>query len=147
MVREMKIEDYPEVLALWKRIKGFLIRSVDDSEEGIGKFIKRNPTTSVVAVEDDKVVGSVLCGHDGRQGVLYHVCVDPEYRLHGIGKDMVEHALQALAKEGISKVTIIAFKKNDVGNLFWQELGWTMHEDLNYYCYKLNQQNMELRVE
>ena len=77
MVRLMTIEDYEEVHALWMKIKGFAIRSIDDSREGVERFLRRNPTTSVVAVEDGRIVGAILCGHDGRQGCLYHVCVDP----------------------------------------------------------------------
>ena len=86
MVRIMKIEDYDMVHDLWMKIKGFAIRSIDDSREGVALFLKRNPTTSVVAVEDGKVVGTILCGHDGRRGCMYHVCVDPEYRLREIGR-------------------------------------------------------------
>ncbi len=88
-----------------KSIKGFGIRSIDDSKEGVERFLKRNPTTSVVAVEDGKVVGSILCGHDGRRGCLYHVCVDEAYRRHGIGKDMVVYTMKALQEEKINKVS------------------------------------------
>ena len=89
MIRVMTMKDYDEVFALWSKIKGFAMRSIDDSYVGVERFLKRNPNTSVVAVEDDKIVGAILCGHDGRRGCLYHVCVDPEYRLRGIGKSMV----------------------------------------------------------
>ena len=68
MIRTMTIEDYEQVHDLWMKIHGFGIRSVDDSKEGVERFLKRNPTTSVVAVEDDKIVGAILCGHDGRRG-------------------------------------------------------------------------------
>ena len=88
-IRTMTIEDYSEVKALWMTIKGFAIRSIDDSYEGVERFLKRNPTTSVVAIENGKVVGAILCGHDGRRGCLYHVCVHEDYRMHGIGKAMV----------------------------------------------------------
>lgn len=98
MIRTMTIEDYDEVYALWTKIRGFGLRSVDDSREGIARFLKRNPTTSVVAVEDGKVVGSILCGHDGRRGCLYHVCVDEDYRRRGIGKSMVVKAMEELKK-------------------------------------------------
>ena len=74
-IRAMKEEDYDKVYSLWKTIKGFGIRSMDDSREGIKRFLKRNPTTSVVALADDEVVGAILCGHDGRRGCFYHVCV------------------------------------------------------------------------
>ena len=73
-IRTMTIDDYDGVATLWKTIKGFGIRSIDDSKEGVERFIKRNPTTSVVAEEDGKIIGSILCGHDGRRGTLYHVC-------------------------------------------------------------------------
>lgn len=142
MVRVMKPEDYGEIYELWKSIKGFAIRTVDDSEAGVTRFLKRNPTTSVVAVEDGKIVGGILCGHDGRRGCLYHVCVHPDYRLRGIGKSMVVFAMEALRKEEISKVSLIAFTQNDIGNAFWNTIGWTKREDLNYYDFVLNRENI-----
>ena len=142
MIRVMTMEDYDEVKALWLKIKGFGIRSIDDSREGVERFVKRNPTTSVVAIEDGKIVGSILCGHDGRRGTLYHVCVDEAYRMRGIGKSMVVKCMEALLEEKINKVKIIAFTKNDVGNAFWQEIGWTKREDLNYYDFTLNEENI-----
>ena len=114
MVRIMTIEDYEGVYALWKKIKGFGIRSIDDSKEGVARFLKRNPTTSVVAEKDGRIVGSILCGHDGRRGCLYHVCVDEDYSRHGI----------------------------DIGNAFWNTIGWTERLDLNYYDFTLNEENI-----
>lgn len=141
-VRLMTIDDYDAVYGLWNRIVGFAIRSIDDSREGIERFLKRNPTTSVVAECDGKVVGAILCGHDGRRGCLYHVCVDPDYRLRGIGKSMVVFCMRALQAEGISKVSLIAFTKNDIGNAFWKSLTWTERADLNYYDFTLNEENI-----
>ena len=94
MVRVMTMEDYGQVRELWNSIKGFGIRSVDDSREGVERFLKRNPATSVVAIEDGRVVGAILCGHDGRRGCLYHVCVHKDYRMRGIGKSMVVFAME-----------------------------------------------------
>ena len=142
MVRIMTIEDYEGVYALWKKIKGFGIRSIDDSKEGVVRFLKRNPTTSVVAEKDGRIVGSILCGHDGRRGCLYHVCVDEDYRRHGIGKRMVVFAMKALKEEKINKVSLIAFTENDIGNAFWNTIGWTERLDLNYYDFTLNEENI-----
>ena len=142
MIRAMTTEDYEGVKALWMTIKGFAIRSIDDSKEGVIRFLNRNPGTSVVAVEDDKIVGAILCGHDGRRGCLYHVCVAKEYRLRGIGKEMVVFCMEALKKEKINKVSLIAFTANDIGNAFWRQIGWTKREDLNYYDFTLNQENI-----
>lgn len=142
MVRVMTMEDYDQVKELWNSIQGFGIRSMDDSREGVARFLKRNPTTSVVAEEDGKVVGAILCGHDGRRGCLYHVCVHKDYRMKGIGKSMVAFAMEALKKEEINKVSLIAFTKNDIGNAFWKEIAWTKREDLNYYDFTLNEKNI-----
>ncbi len=141
-IRTMTIEDFDQVHALWMTIRGFGIRSIDDSREGVERFLKRNPTTSVVAEMDGKIVGSILCGHDGRRGCLYHVCVDENYRRHGIGKAMVVQAMQALKEEQINKVSLIAFSVNDIGNAFWNTIGWTKREDLNYYEFVLNEANI-----
>lgn len=142
MVRSMTITDYDEVYALWMQIKGFAIRSVDDSRVGVERFLKRNPRTSVVAIEDGKVVGAILCGHDGRRGCLYHVCVHPDYRRRGIGKEMVVFAMKRLQEEEINKVSLIAFTSNDIGNAFWNTIGWTGRKDLNYYDFTLNENNI-----
>ena len=138
----MTADDYDGVHALWMKIHGFGIRSIDDSRAGIARFLKRNPKTSVVAIEDGKIVGSILCGHDGRRGCFYHVCVDEEYRMRGIGKGMVVKAMEALKEEEINKVSLIAFTRNDVGNAFWKQIGWTKREDLNYYEFTLNEENI-----
>jgi len=142
VIRAMTIEDYDEVRSLWMTIRGFGIRSVDDSREGVEAFLKRNPGMSVVAVEDGRVAGSILCGHDGRRGCLYHVCVHKDYRMRGIGKSMVVFAMEALKEEQINKVSLIAFTQNDIGNAFWKEIGWTKREDLNYYDFTLNDKNI-----
>lgn len=141
-IRPMTMEDYEEVFDMWQSISGFGIRSWDDSREGIERFIARNPELSVVALHDGRIIGSILCGHDGRRGCLYHVCVRQEYRMLGIGQDMVECCKEALRKEGINKINLIAFKSNAIGNKFWQKLNWKHREDCNYYEENLNPENV-----
>ena len=142
MIRAMTMDDYDQVYQLWTHITGFGIRSIDDSREGVERFLKRNPTSSVVAVQNGRVVGNILCGHDGRTGCFYHVCVDPAYRKHGVGYRMVREAIQVLEREGVSKVSLIAFKDNAIGNAFWQGIGWTEREDVNSYEFILNEENI-----
>ena len=105
-IREMRTTDYDGVYALWMTIKGFGIRSIDDSREGIERFIRRNPTTSIVAEIEGKIVGAILCGHDGRRGCFYHVCVHGDYRQHGIGKSMAMKAMKALKEEQIGRAHV-----------------------------------------
>lgn len=141
-IRPMTMDDFEQVHNLWMEISGFGIRSIDDSREGVERFIRRNPTTSMVAEMDGRIVGAILCGHDGRRAGLYHVCVKETYRKHGIGQKLVEQCLEALKEEKISKVNLIAFKKNEIGNRFWQKLGWKYCDNVNYYECVLNEENV-----
>ena len=133
--------DYDAVRALWMTIRGFGIRALDDSREDVVRFIRRNPTTSVVAKADGRVIGSILCGSDGRQGALYHVCVAEEFRRQGIGTRMVGYCMRQLKALGINKVGLIAFTKNGGGNAFWKQIGWKK-VDVNYYEFVLNAENI-----
>ena len=142
LIEPMTIADYSDVRALWMTIRGFGIRALDDSREDIERFIARNPTTSVVARVSGKIVGSILCGSDGRQGALYHVCVAREDRRRGIGTRMVGTCMQRLKEMGINKVSLIAFTRNDAGNAFWKQIGWTRKADVNYYEFLLNEANI-----
>ena len=129
--RLMNMDDYSQAYDLWIKC-GNGLNNKDDSEEGIAKYLKRNPNTSFVAVCEGKVVGVILCGHDGRRGIIQHACVSPDCRRLGIGKKLVDLALEALKDEGINKVLLVAFKKNEGGNRFWESQGFTLREDLNY---------------
>ncbi|MCR2063303.1 GNAT family N-acetyltransferase [Campylobacter helveticus] len=140
-IRAMQESDYEKVYALWCEIKGFGLRSIDDSFENISAFLGRNPGLSAVADLDGQIVGSILCGHDGRTGGFYHVCVHKNHRKKGIAHEMTKFCLEALKKEKINKIALIAFKSNDLGNEFWRHYGFTLREDANYYDLSLNDNN------
>lgn len=141
-IRTMEESDYEEVYKLWTTIHGFAMRSIDDSKEGVSAFLRRNQGLSVVALVDDKIVGSILVGNDGRHGSFYHVCVHEDYRKHGIGKAMVTEAMLRLKADGINKVQLVAFSGNTVGNQFWHAEGWREREDYNTYDFVLNDENI-----
>ncbi|MCH3917272.1 MAG: GNAT family N-acetyltransferase [Spirochaetia bacterium] len=130
--REMTISDYGQVRGLWMRTKGMGLNAVDDSFEGFSRFLLRNPKTCFVAVADTEVAGSILCGHDGRRGHIYHLAVLSEKQRCGIGTQLVNLAIAALQKEDIAKVSFVVFKDNVGGNAFWQHLGFAVREDLVY---------------
>ena len=141
IMKPMAIADYDEVRALWMTIQGFGIRALDDSREDIERFLRRNPSTSVVARVNGRVIGSILCGSDGRQGALYHVCVAKEYRRRHIGTLMVGWCMHQLKNMGINKVALIAFPGNEAGNAFWKQIGWK-RSNVNYYEFLLNEKNI-----
>ena len=130
-IRKMKIEDYDALYAMWVAC-GNGLNNLDDSREGIEKYLKRNPETSFVAEENGVISGAILCGHDGRRGIIQHMCVSPQFRRRGIGHKLVKRALSALKAEGINKVLLVAFKANALGNAFWEAEGFTLRDDLNY---------------
>lgn len=138
----LTINCYEELYQLWLKIDGLGLRSLDDSREGIAKFLIRNPTTCFAAFDNEKMVGSILCGHDGRRGFIYHTCVLPDYRLNGIAAKLVELATKALREEGINKVSLVAYSRNEIGNSFWKKSGWELRTDLNYYNLPLNENNI-----
>ena len=128
----MKIEDYDGVWDLWINTPGMGLNDTDDSREGVAKYLKRNPTTCFVAEDEGKIVGVIMCGHDGRRGYINHTAVRVEYRGQGIAKELVDHAMDALEKEGINKTAHVVFRRNEIGNGFWDHIGFTEREDLAY---------------
>ncbi len=128
----MGIEDYDRVYALWQSCPGMGLNNLDDAREGIEKFLLRNPETCFVAEDGDRIVGVILAGNDGRRGYIYHTAVSPARRGEGIGRALAEAALEALRRLGINKVALVAFKRNESGNAFWEKMGFTVREDLIY---------------
>ena len=132
MVRQMVIDDYEAVYDLWINTPGMGLNNMDDSKAGIEKYLRRYPTTCFVAEEQGKIVGVIMSGHDGRRGIIHHTTVHLDYRKRGIGRLLVENAIQALDHEGINKVMLVVFKRNETGNAFWEKLGFSDRGDLVY---------------
>lgn len=135
--------DYPALFALWNSLPGFNkgLRSLDDSEEGIAKFLQRNPSTCFVAEVEGQIVGGILAGHDGRRGYIYHASVHSDYQGQGIGKLLADSACEALLAEGINKAGMLVFGTNEQGNAFWESQGWQTRPDLVYRNKTLNENN------
>ena len=131
-IRKMTIQDYEKVYELWMSCKNMGFNDIDDSKEGISRFLERNPNTSFVALENENLVGIILGGHDGRRGYIYHLSVNENYRKNGIGSELVKNCLDAFKQEKISKVALLVFKYNEVGNSFWEKQGFILREDINY---------------
>lgn len=132
-VRVMTAGDYEELVRLWKETKGMGLRSLDDSREGIELFLKRNPETCFVALDRDRITGGILCGHDGRRGYIYHTVVRESERKKGIGSALVEAAVAALQREGITRVCLNVMGTNEQGKAFWESLGWERKDFLDFY--------------
>ena len=131
-IRKMKTEDYEAVYQLWLSCKGMGLNTVDDSRDGIEKFLQRNPDTCFVAEKDGKIVGVIMAGSDGRRGYIYHTAVSPNQRRQGIASKLVDAVMTALGNIGITKAALVVFDRNADGNAFWEKSGFTVREDLVY---------------
>lgn len=132
LFRLMQKSDYESVYSLWMKCKNMGFNNVDDSEKGISKYLERNSKTCFVCVRNEKVVGVILSGHDGRRGFIHHLAVDPDFRRQGIATELLRQALNALKAEEISKVGLFVFAYNSDGNAFWEKQGFTLRTDINY---------------
>ena len=130
---------YRDVYELWLSCKGMGLNNLDDSEQGINAFLKRNPDTCFAAFEDNKIVGVIMAGSDGRRGYIYHTAVDPQYRKRGIAAALVETVMQAMKNIGINKVALVVFEHNEDGNKFWEKLGFIKRNDLVYRNKTINE--------
>lgn len=135
------IEDYDSIYALWNATEQSrrALNPVDDSREGIDRYMKRNPNTCFAAVSEGKIIGVILTGHDGRRAIVHHLCVHPDFRRMGIAETLVSTAEKALKEEGIQKVFGLVFKDNDPANAFWESQGYTLRTNLNYRNKSLNE--------
>lgn len=141
-IRTMTIDDYEGVYKLWINTSGMGMRSIDDSKEGIEKYLNRNPKTCFIAEEENKIVGVILSGHDGRRGYIYHTSVKETVRNQGTGKALVNAAMEALKEEGINKAALVAFSANELGNSFWEAQGFEERKDLVYRNKIINDSNV-----
>ena len=141
MIRLVTIDDYDALYELWNATEQSrrALNPVDDSREGIERYLKRNPNTCYAAVADGRIIGVILTGHDGRRAIIHHMCVHPDYRRRGIAAKLVAMAEEALKKEGIQKVFGLVFKDNDPANAFWESQGYSLRTNLNYRNKSLNE--------
>ncbi|MCR5211066.1 MAG: GNAT family N-acetyltransferase [Lachnospiraceae bacterium] len=139
-IRLVTIDDYDAIYGLWNATEQSrrALNPVDDSREGIDRYLKRNPNTCFAAVDGDKLIGVILTGHDGRRAIIHHMCVHPDYRRMGIAGKLLHEAEEALKKEGIQKIFGLVFKDNDVANAFWEDRGYSLRTNLNYRNKSLN---------
>ncbi len=124
--REFRIEDYDAAVELWRRLEGLDVAEGDDRET-IRGFLGRNPGLSRVATDESKIIGAVLCGHDGRRGYIYHLAVDPAYQGRGLARRLIDKCVAGLKRAGLQRANILVAKDNPRGLEFWRSCGW---EDL-----------------
>lgn len=137
-IRLMCAADYDNIYTLWTENEGVGLRDLDDSRDGIERFLARNPTSCFIAEEDGVLVGTIMSGQDGRRGYIYHAVVDPDKRRRGVGKALVEAVVETMRKEEINKLALVVFRDNLPGNRFWEFMGFEGRDDLIYRDLSIN---------
>lgn len=135
-IQPMTIQEYDEVIALWRSSDGVGLSNAD-TRKNIARYLKRNPGFSMIARDSSRLMGAVLAGHDGRRGFLHHLAVHADYRRQGIGRRLVEHCLTTLEDAGINKCHIYVYSSNDDAISFWSRIGWTERIDLTMMSRRL----------
>jgi len=121
-IRVFRAEDHAQAWSLWASSEGVGLSSAD-SFENVSRFLERNPALSYVAVDGQTVVATILCGHDGRRGLIHHLAVAPAYRRNGLGRALVARSLAALRQDRIEKCHLLVFRENASGRTFWERVG------------------------
>ena len=137
VIRSLRIEDYDAVIALWRRTEGVGLNE-SDTRPAIAAYLRRNPHLSLVAEKNGRIIGAVLCGHDGRRGYLHHLAVSKRHRCRGIGRQLVNTCLAKLRKAGIQKCNIFIFANNAAGMKFWTHTGWCLRTELRLMQIRLD---------
>jgi ribosomal protein S18 acetylase RimI-like enzyme len=135
-IREMVVSDYEQMIALWKNTPGIGLSDAD-SKRNISQFLERNPGLSFVYEIDKRIVGTVLCGHDGRRGYIYHLAVDLAFRKQGIGKELMARSLDKLRHKRIAKCHLFLYSENEDAIQFYGRTGWMKRSELLIYSKNL----------
>ncbi|WP_256977348.1 GNAT family N-acetyltransferase [Bordetella genomosp. 10] len=124
--------DHAAALALWERTPGVGL-SAADRYEAIAMFLARSPGLSFTAWQGNDLAGTILCGHDGRRGLIHHLVVAPAMRRRGLGRALVAASLDGLARAGIDKCHLLVFTGNREGQDFWAGIGAAKRDELSLY--------------
>jgi ribosomal protein S18 acetylase RimI-like enzyme len=130
----MQIDDYEQLLGLWRACEGLSIRDAD-SHAGVERYLARNPGLSHVAERGGRIVGSIMAGHDGKRGYIQHLAVSPGARKQGVASCLVAFCVDALKQEGIEKSHVHVLKHNATGNAYWTRMGWRQRTEVVMYSF------------
>lgn len=131
-LRAFDESDYLQARTLWERTPGVGL-SEADAPEAIKAFLARNPGTSFVALDGSVLVGTVLCGHDGRRGLIHHLVTAPSHRRRGIASALLRAGLKALRGCGIDKCHLLVFRSNEDGLKFWRAVAAHERTELSLF--------------
>ena len=121
-IRAFEDGDLAAVAALWDACA--LTQPHNDPARDIAFCRTAVDAVLFVAEHSGRVVATVMAGHDGHRGWLYYAAVDPAHRGRGLGRRMVAHAEEWLARRGAPKVNLMIRDTNEAARGFWEAVGY-----------------------
>jgi ribosomal protein S18 acetylase RimI-like enzyme len=114
-------EDIPGVLAFWETSAQ---PTSTDSVEALRGLLERDPGALIVAVEDGRIIGSVIAGWDGWRGSVYRLAVAADHRRQGLARSLLRAAEDRLAELGAHRLHAIVVGTESQAVAFWEATDW-----------------------
>src|SRR6478735_2556923 len=92
----------------------------------IDEDVRRDPSGVFVAVDDSRIVGYVTTWQDGAAGIghIPNLAVAESHRNQGLGRKLLEHALEHFRCAGLTHAKIETLAQNAIGNHLYPSLGF-----------------------
>ncbi|HET6999551.1 MAG TPA: GNAT family N-acetyltransferase [Solirubrobacterales bacterium] len=114
--------DIGGVLALWRGAEG--PPSPTDTAAGLGRLLRHDPGSLLLAESDDAVVGSLIAAWDGWRGSLYRLAVDQDWRRQGIATTLVQTGEERLRRLGAIRLTALVASADREAIGLWRAVGY-----------------------
>ncbi len=126
-------DDYAAAVHLWENSgPGIHLRPSDEPDE-IQKKLQRDPDLFLVAVSNDRLVGTVIGGFDGRRGMVYHLAVEASFRKRGVGSLLMEELERRLRDKGCLRCYLLVTTDNENAIAYYERHGWGRMDYLYVY--------------
>jgi len=127
-VEEFGMDDYAVVHVLWQR--GDLWMRPSDGPEATRLKLSRDPGLFLVArSQDQRVVGTVMGGWDGRRAYVYHLAVAPEHHRQGIADALMDELEARFRSLGALKAKLQILVENETSRAFFAHRGYLRETD------------------
>jgi ribosomal protein S18 acetylase RimI-like enzyme len=121
-LRGARPDEADAVLAFWETAAEG--KSVSDDRAGVLGLIERDPDALLLALDGDRIVGTVIAGFDGWRCHLYRLAVASDRRREGIGARLIAAAERRFARFGGRRADAMVLERNTTAHHTWSAAGY-----------------------